>query len=161
MEFFDPQDYQPTAAKVFEDLRAILKPKFKRARIEHIGSSSVPGLISKGDLDIFLGVEPEEFGPSIVQLKNLGFKIKVDSFRNQEHCPFTWGGGPIPTTIQMAINGSEFEFFLTFRDFLRKNRSWVERYNDLKIQSVNLDEESYRKRKENFIHTILDLIEQS
>lgn len=43
------------------------------AKIEHIGSSAIPNAISKGDLDIYIEVIPEQFEFVIEQLKTLNF----------------------------------------------------------------------------------------
>ena len=88
MKFFDPQDYQPLAQKVFSRLSILIKEVLPAAQIEHIGSSSIQGLLSKGDLDIFVGVEPAHFAEAIVTLESLGFRVKHDSLRTDSLCPF-------------------------------------------------------------------------
>jgi GrpB-like predicted nucleotidyltransferase (UPF0157 family) len=57
MKFYEASEYQECTNRLFEIYRAKIILLLPTARIEHIGSSSVPGAISKGDLDIFVGVE--------------------------------------------------------------------------------------------------------
>ncbi|WP_371317042.1 GrpB family protein [Aeromonas sp. sia0103] len=47
-----------------------------KARVEHIGASSIPLAISKGDLDIFIGVESDELEAAVQLLTTLGFQEK-------------------------------------------------------------------------------------
>lgn len=48
---------------------------------EHVGSSSVPGAISKGDLDIYVGVDPQEHASAVLKLIDCGYKVKADTLR--------------------------------------------------------------------------------
>ncbi len=57
MKFHEASEYQESNNRLFEVYRAKIISLLPTARIEHIGSSSVPGAISKGDLDIFVGVD--------------------------------------------------------------------------------------------------------
>ncbi|EGR2479900.1 hypothetical protein DYB78_17990, partial [Vibrio cholerae] len=52
-------------------------------------------------------------------------------------------------------NGSEFEFFVGFRDKLRKNPELVQRYNELKISCTGWSHEEYRRKKSAFIERVL------
>ncbi|CAM3485341.1 hypothetical protein PAMA111031_04255 [Paraphotobacterium marinum] len=42
--------------KLFEKYKNKIQSILPKAKIEHIGSSSIPNAISKGDLDILIGV---------------------------------------------------------------------------------------------------------
>lgn len=125
------------------------------ARIEHIGSTSVPGVWSKGDLDIFVGVPPREFKRAIVSLKRLGFVEKRGTLRNGRLWPFVAPGQPIEVGIQLVASGSEYEFFLRFRRLLSANPGVRSAYNALKRACVGLDETSYRRLKSSFVEAVL------
>ena len=57
--------------------------------------------------------------------------------------------------IQVVANGSEFEFFLIFRDKLRSNMSLVQQYNELKLSCEGLSQDAYRLKKSAFIDQVL------
>jgi GrpB-like predicted nucleotidyltransferase (UPF0157 family) len=84
------------------------------SRIEHIGSSAIEGGVSKGDLDIFTGVEPGEFPDAIVAIVSIGFRIKTESFRNEWLCPFESDAYALPVGLQLVVNGSEFRKLSSF-----------------------------------------------
>ena len=58
VKFLEPEAYQPLARELFNRSSSLIRQALPAARIEHIGSSAIEGAVSKGDLDIFVGVEP-------------------------------------------------------------------------------------------------------
>ena len=66
LKFLESDAYQPLARELFDQLSFKIRQALPAARIEHIGSSAIEGAVSKGDLDIFVGVEPQEFHDAIV-----------------------------------------------------------------------------------------------
>ena len=61
VEFIDEPAIRSTVSAVFEGLNAMLTALLPEARIEHIGSTSIPGSVTKGDLDICVQVEQSAF----------------------------------------------------------------------------------------------------
>jgi GrpB-like predicted nucleotidyltransferase (UPF0157 family)/RimJ/RimL family protein N-acetyltransferase len=155
VKFLEPEAYQPLARELFHHLSTMIRQALPGSRIEHIGSSAIEGAVSKGDLDIFVGVEPGDFPESIASIESLGFRIKTESFRNESLCPFESGIYPIPVGLQLVVNRSEFEFFLLFRDRLNADANLRSAYNELKQQASDLDEDGYRHAKSEFIESVL------
>ncbi len=60
-----------------------------------------------------------------------------------------------PWPILVDHYSSEFEFFVGFRDKLRKNPELVQRYNELKISCTGWSHEEYRRKKSAFIERVL------
>ena len=54
--------------------------------VQGIGASSIPGAISKGDLDVFVGVARCRFDKSILLLGEIGFSEKQDTLRTPSLC---------------------------------------------------------------------------
>jgi GrpB-like predicted nucleotidyltransferase (UPF0157 family) len=61
VEFVDEPAIRSTVNAVFESLNAMLTALLPEARIEHIGSTAIPGAVTKGDLDIRVQVEQSAF----------------------------------------------------------------------------------------------------
>ena len=158
VKFLAPEAYQPLARELFHQISAMIRRALPASRIEHIGSSSIEGAASKGDLDIFVGVEPAEFQDAITSIESLGFRIKTESFRNEWLCPFESDAYPLPVGLQLVVNGSEFENFLIFRDRLNADVNLRSAYNELKRQASDLDEDDYRHAKSEFIESVLRMI---
>jgi GrpB-like predicted nucleotidyltransferase (UPF0157 family)/GNAT superfamily N-acetyltransferase len=155
VKFLEPEAYQPLARELFDHLSGAIRRALPAAGIEHIGSSAIEGVLSKGDLDIFVGVEPAEFHDAIVAIESLGFRIKAESFRNESLCPLESGAYPIPVGIQLVVNRSEFEFFLIFRDRMNADADLRRAYNQLKRQARDLNADEYRRLKSTFIKRVL------
>lgn len=151
MKFLAPESYQSQARRLFRSLARRIRSQLGSARIEHIGSSAVAGVWSKGDLDIFVGVDPREFARAKTTLRGMGFVEKRRTLRNASLWPFTARGLPSEVGIQLVANGSMFEFFLTFRDLLRRDARLRSDYNRLKRSCSSLTPAAYRRTKARFI----------
>lgn len=60
MKFYRAEQYQASYEDLFLRYEREVKILIPNARVEHVGASSIPLAISKGDLDIFIGVESDE-----------------------------------------------------------------------------------------------------
>lgn len=132
-------DYDPR----WSDLYAIEKERIVDAlgdvlvAIEHIGSTSVPGLAAKPRIDIMPGLESEDDLDSIIDpMVGLGFRYIPDY---EDEMPyrrlFTRDpvGDVIACNIHTVAVGSEFwERHLLFRDYLRANPDVAGEYARLK-----------------------------
>lgn len=153
MTFFDYFEYQKKCAEAFEKHRVLISKILPDTRIEHIGSSAIPGAVSKGDLDIFVGVSPAEHDDAVAALISSGFSEHRNTLRTNELCMLM---SPKPdVSLQVVANASEFEFFIIFRDILRSSPAILSRYNQLKRSCEAMDQDEYRKVKSEFIEDIL------
>jgi GrpB-like predicted nucleotidyltransferase (UPF0157 family) len=92
-------------------------------RIEHIGSTAVPGLVAKPIIDILLVVVDSADEPSYVPaLEAAGYVLRIREPDWHEHRVFK---GP-DTNINLhvfTLGSEEIERHLTFRDRLRANKT--------------------------------------
>ena len=156
MKFYPAEQYQAACNELFIRYERDIKKLIPNARVEHVGASSIPFAVSKGDLDIFVGVELVELEDVIGRLTTLGFNEKLDTLRTPELCMLESTSGD-DVALQVVANGSEFECFLTFRDKLRAAPSLVEQYNALKMSCEGWSQEEYREKKADFIEHVLEL----
>jgi GrpB-like predicted nucleotidyltransferase (UPF0157 family) len=103
-------------------------------RIEHVGSTAVPGLAAKPVIDIQVSVErmvPRE--RFVVPLETLGYEFVADP-TDAEHEYFKKDVGGVRTHhIHVCPMGSEWERrHLAFRDHLRTHPEDSARYGQLK-----------------------------
>lgn len=154
MKFFNPEKYQASNEKLFLRYQSKIKEVLPDVRVEHIGASAIPTAISKGDLDIFVGVEAFELERVVQLLVTLGFQEKFDTLRTPELCMLE-SSSTEDVAIQVVANGSEFECFLVFRNKLRSDMSLVQQYNELKLSCEGLSQDAYRLKKSAFIEQVL------
>ncbi len=155
MKFYKSADYQPNATQLYNMLYKELSKNLPWADIEHIGASSVPDAISKGDLDVLVRVSANNFKKTITVLEGSGFQIKQDTHRDHQLCMFESAKFK-DAAIQLIEEGSQYEFFITFRDRLIAHKKLLKSYNNLKMECEGMSEDEYRKRKSEFINRVLN-----
>jgi len=153
MKFLSPDQYQKNCNARFDYYLFQVRRLLPTASVEHVGSSSVPGVISKGDLDILVGVEAHELEASVRVLLTLGFQEKKNTLRTSELCMLESTSEDV--AFQVVAIGSEFECFLGFRDRLRAFPDLVIQYNELKKSCEGLSHDEYREKKSSFIEHVL------
>lgn len=152
MRFYEQNECQERSAALFLQFQSEISAILPNAKIEHIGSSSIPGAISKGDLDIYVGVDPQAHECAVLALIKCGYKEKLDTLRTPELCMLL---AQEDIALQVVAVGSQYEFFIRFRDLLRSKPDLVRKYNDLKLSCVGFSEEQYRVIKSRFIEDVL------
>jgi GrpB-like predicted nucleotidyltransferase (UPF0157 family) len=97
-------------------------------RLEHVGSTSVPGLVAKPRIDILLVVsDPADEASYAPALQAAGYTLRIREPNWHEHRLFN---GP-ETEVNLHVFGSdsaEIERLLRFRDHLRTHTADRERY---------------------------------
>jgi len=123
-------DYDPAWPKLYELEAARIKAALgeKALQIEHVGSTSVPGLIAKPIIDILLVVIDSADEQSYVPLlEAANYTLRIREPNWHEHRLFK---GP-DTNINLHVfskGSAETERMLIFRDWLRGNSQDRNRY---------------------------------
>lgn len=147
--------YQKALEQRFAAVSAWLASVVPAARIEHIGSSAIPGALSKGDLDVCLIVEACKLEDVVLKLKSFGYVEQTETLRTAELCMLIDSRPSHEHAVQVVARGSQFMFFVEFRDRLRANPQWAEQYNQVKRDAAELGEQRYRAAKARFIESVL------
>ena len=127
-------DYDPRWPELFaREARRIRKTLGERAlMVEHVGSTSVPGLVAKNIIDILLVVADSSDEPIYVpDLERAGYRLTIREPDWHQHRLFK---GP-DTNINLhvfTIGSPEIERHLLLRDWLRANPRERELYAETK-----------------------------
>ena len=128
-------------------------------RVEHIGSTAVPGLAAKPIIDIQVSVPDlaaeESYAPG---LERAGVQLRS---RDELHLYFRpFPGEPRDAHVHVCLSGSEWEReHLLFRDYLRRHPAWRDAYADAKREAARAwgdDRLAYTDAKNHIILDILD-----
>jgi len=111
----------------------------KALQIEHVGSTSVPGLCAKPIIDIILVVENSADEVSYVpELEKVGYTLKIREPSWYEHRMFK--GPDTDINLHVFSKGTpEVERMIRFRDWLRKNQEDRDKYADIKRSLAELN----------------------
>lgn len=155
-------DYNPVWVEQFHSIKQFLSDVFgaKAIAIEHIGSTSIPGMKAKPLIDVLVVINHmEEFAEEKQKMVAAGYE---------------WGENYIePNTLifyKMATDGSKTQNihvcpknayktkqFIVKRDYLRAFPDKAKQYSDIKEQAFKAnphDYPGYRATKEPFLNSI-------
>ena len=126
--------------------------------IEHVGSTSVPGLGAKPIIDIMIGLrELTDHARCVAPLQSLGYEHKGEVGIPDRHYFRKPVLGPRTHQIHMVEHGSDFWVrHLLFRDYLRANPDKAAAYDRLKrelAERFGTDREGYTEAKTEFIRS--------
>ena len=164
-------DYDPAWPVKFTGLQQVLQTHLKGliADIQHVGSTSVPGLAAKPIIDIDLVIRSKsELQPVVEVLQVLGYRHEGemgipgrDAFsRPGVFIPDDGKGTVWPDHHLYCCPEDSFSFqnHIRFRDFLRQHPQIIAEYSELKKRLANeypFDIDKYVELKTPFITGIL------
>ena len=139
---------------------------FPGLRIEHFGSTAVPGLAAKPILDIMVGVASRADWPRLVKpIESLSYVFYGDN-TDKDEMFFVKGMPPYGERRThhlhvYELEGERWKKELAFRDHLRANAVDAAKYGVLKHElavKFSTDREAYTKAKTGFIRAVLEKI---
>ena len=154
VEFVNESDVRERVLEVFRGLRGVLEALLPGADIEHVGSTSVPGSVTKGNLDICVIVEPGVFEDAD-RLLGERFDRNIGSDKTESLSSFVDGSWTVPVGIQLVGRGGEEDFFVRWRELLRGSPRLLHAYNAMKGRWNGRSHDQYRIEKARFIEQVL------
>jgi GrpB-like predicted nucleotidyltransferase (UPF0157 family) len=134
-------DYDSTWPELYEQeagrIRAVLGDRV--VRLEHAGSTSVPGLPAKPIIDIVLEVpDSADEAAYVPTMEAAGYVLRIREAGWFEHRLFNGPGSHI-NLHTFSANCAEVDRMLRFRDWLRANTADRIRYADTKRELATRD----------------------
>lgn len=156
-------DYDPAWPKLFKELRTPVARVFGdlALTIEHVGSTSVPGLAAKPIIDMDIVVESASYiSKATERLATLGYLHQGNLGilgREAFLCP---PSTPCHHLYVCPKDSVALRRHLSFRNYLIKHPDQAQRYGLLKRQlavKFSNDREAYTNAKDEYIQAITDL----
>jgi GrpB-like predicted nucleotidyltransferase (UPF0157 family) len=147
---------------VYEAVRGELRGAFASAAIgyEHIGSTSVPGMLAKPILDVLVTLAPgQPCGGVIAAVQELGFEYRGEFGVAERHF-FARPGCHVHAFL---AGRGEWATHLLFRDFLRANPTARATYAGFKLrtaEAVGWDRAAYQRAKDRYVGELLPAAER-
>lgn len=162
--------YDPRWPLVFEEEAARVASVLNRdlvVRIDHIGSTAVPGLVAKPIIDLLVSVHSlaEAKQVAVSPLEELGYAYWFDNPDSQRMF-FVKGLPPnSPRTHHIHVVESDSILLerLLFRDYLREHPDEALRYAQLKhhlAEQFPDDREAYTSGKTEYIQSVMQRVPQ-
>ena len=154
-------DWSPEWGDQFEDVAAVLREALRdvaSAEVEHVGSTSVPGLAAKPVLDIDVVVDPADVPAAVRALESVGYEHRGDlgvTGREAFHAP----GPPRRNVYVCAAGTANLRNHLAVRDVLRQRDDLRDAYADVKralAADPGMDIETYLAGKSAVLQQVLE-----
>jgi GrpB-like predicted nucleotidyltransferase (UPF0157 family) len=150
-------EYDPSWAELFEGERLALMPIFdgQAVGIEHIGSTSVPGLCAKPIVDVLIGLRDLKLANDQIEgMERLGYH-----YLGEHGLPGRLFFRKEPRTHHVHVvehGGEHWERQITFRDALRGSADERRRYDEFKrrLAAQGHPRETYTEMKTPFIREV-------
>jgi len=129
------------------------------AEVEHVGSTSVPGLAAKPVIDVDVVVRsPDDVAVAIERLRSLGYVYQGDKGVGGREA-FMWPPGSEPHHLYVVVAGSQpHSDHVRFRDYLRQHPDVANEYAALKrslAEEHRDDRLGYTDAKSEFVAGVL------
>ena len=153
--------YDPRWPEVFAELRGQIAGALGplAQRIEHVGSTAVPGLPAKPIIDIDVVIAATaDLSAVISQLATLGYQHEGDFGITGREAFTTPASAPGHDLYVCAANSPELARHLVFRDYLRTHPGEAGAYAELKrslAEQFRSDRDAYSQGKTTFINHVL------
>ena len=128
--------------------------------IQHVGSTSIPGMMAKPIIDIAIAVNNfEEASVCVTPIEHLGYEYKGELGIPRRH--YFAKGNPRTYHIHMnEISSQDWNDQINFRNYLLQHQEIAKEYAELKLklaQQYPTDRPTYTDSKTPFIERILQL----
>lgn len=151
----DPDRARRAADTLFAALEHDLGPQLPAsAEMLHVGATAIPGCLTKGDLDVAIRVDADDF-PAAAAILAARFAPNAGSIRTADFAAFEGRVMAPALGLQLTVRDGQFDVFHRFAVALRADPSLVARYNALKIRCDGAPMSAYRQIKAAFIREIL------
>lgn len=156
VHFFVPSEkYLQNVVILIEQHRKKILRLVPTAQVEHIGATSVPGLLTKGDLDLQVSVSLQEFNQAVVLLQTEYSNHQLENWTESFASFKVEGGSDIPVGVQLVVRDSQSDIFVKSRDLLLAQPEKLAELNQLKQFHANGDMDTYIKHKGEFFTALV------
>ena len=159
------KEYSKNYPDLFNKEKKQLLSFLKHVKIEHVGSTAVPGLKGTGIIDILVGTKKNFILDNKKLLEENGFIFR-DSYGDNKRLFFKKANKDTEWIYVhlVKLNKIKWNDALLFRDFLTANPKEKDYYSKIKTEALNDangESKLYRKYKEECIEFIINKAKNS
>lgn len=138
------------ADRLYAAVEGKLRRLLREADVRHVGSTAVPGSMTKGDLDVVVRVQSSDFRAAEEVLAQ-EFDRNAGSERTNEFAAFMDASTVPNLGIQLVAVGGAADTFHVWVEQLLNDPALLQRYDELKLGFEGRNMEAYRSAKTAFI----------
>jgi GrpB-like predicted nucleotidyltransferase (UPF0157 family) len=148
------------AAAVVADVESSLRQLLPDCQAEHIGATSMPDGVTKGDVDLSVRVSADLFDETVELLRGR-FDIAQPDYWTATYASFSDTSRALPVGLQVSVIGSCDDFLVALRDLMRADSELRHAYDQVKRDAAPLGPDGYWRAKNDFLEPIVAQIARS
>ena len=156
--------YSEKYKQLFSKEKSKLKKVFPKAKIEHVGSTSIPGLGGKSIIDIVIKTPRNKINQFLKKLKELGYESNLEHPKNDKRVflqrRIKYREKERDIHVHLVSDNKFWDSFIVVRDYLRDHDKECKEYARIKKEAIKHatgEGKKYRKYKNTFLERILKL----
>jgi GrpB-like predicted nucleotidyltransferase (UPF0157 family) len=150
------QELRAAVAAAFAEHRSRIAARLPVAEIEHVGSTSIPGALTKGDLDLLVRVDAGGFGAAARVLREMYAVHQAENWTPTYASFSDPASSDPPVGVQLVVGGSaDDDLFGPFRRAMMGDPELLAAYNELKRRYDGSDLDAYTDAKAAFIERVM------
>lgn len=153
-------DVAIVADAVVADVKPSLRTLLPNCQIEHVGATSMPDGVTKGDVDLSVRVSADLFDEAVDSLRGR-FDIAQPDNWTATYASFSDASRALPVGLQVSVVGSSDDFLVALRDLMRADSDLRHAYDRVKRDAAPLGSDGYWRAKNDFLVPILAQIARS
>jgi GrpB-like predicted nucleotidyltransferase (UPF0157 family) len=148
------------AGAVVADVESSLRQLLPDCQIEHVGATSMPDGVTKGDVDLSVRVSADLFDEAVDLLRGR-FDIAQPDNWTATYASFSDQSLALPVGLQVSVIGSSDDFLVPLRDLMRSDAELRHQYDRVKRDAASLGPDGYWAAKNAFLEPIVSQIARS
>ena len=154
VHFVPEREVREVVAQLFRQVEARLRSLVPSADVQHVGSTAIPGSLTKGDLDVQVRVVASEYAAAKEKLSKI-YATNVGGFASDDAISFADYGTQPSLGVHLTVIGGTADIQWKFRDLLIESADLREQYDQLKRQFDGGSMDNYREAKAEFVSRVL------
>jgi GrpB-like predicted nucleotidyltransferase (UPF0157 family) len=154
VSFLPDSSFRHKVYPLFEELKLDLQLIIPGGDIQHVGSTAIPGSLTKGDLDIQVRIAASQYQAAKACLCER-YDINTGGFAADDAISFEDYSRDTPVGVHLTVIGGSCDSQFLFRDLLNSQEQLREAYNELKLSFEGKSMTSYRDAKAEFVERLL------
>jgi GrpB-like predicted nucleotidyltransferase (UPF0157 family) len=132
------EDYDADYPRVFAEVAKAIQIALPSAQVEHVGSTSIPGLGGRRVLDIVIPAEQGSHDEIVSRLLSIGFiKSPLTHMQPMLTGSIQYNGNDYPMLLYILPEDSEiYRGWIAFRTYMNQHPEEVQHYADVKKRAI-------------------------
>jgi GrpB-like predicted nucleotidyltransferase (UPF0157 family) len=152
--FAPESEVRDAVERLFARVAARLQRLIPNADVQHVGSTAIPGALTKGDLDVQVRVDELDYAAAKEKLIAV-YSVNHGGFNSDDAISFEADDSDPSLGIHLTVIGGPADMQWKFRDLLIESPQLLAEYDRLKREFDGGSMEKYREAKAQFVARVL------